>query len=107
MESGDILDNAITSSSDWDRYLYSFFARLNTVRQACAWCAREMNNQWIQVDLGFITAVTGVATQGRCDPRHPQWTTSYMVSYSTDAHYWKFCEEFGNEKVRNGLKSFV
>ena len=58
-----------------------------------------MNNQWIQVDLGFLTMVTGVATQGCCDVRYPQWVRSYMISYSTDAQYWKFCEEFGDENV--------
>lgn len=36
-------------------------------------------NQWIQVDLGNITKVTGIATQGIFDSN--QWVTKYSLSY--------------------------
>ncbi|CAN7939713.1 unnamed protein product, partial [Ixodes hexagonus] len=53
------------------------------------WCAlRNNGNQWLQVDLGPPTRVTGVATKGRGDPRRKHWTTAYLLSYSNDSLRW-------------------
>ncbi len=101
MESGDILDSAVTASSVYDSRLLSYFARLNLERVFCSWTPKNADrpNPWIQVDLGVITAVTGVATQGRgC--RWPQWVTSYTVSYSEYGQYWKFFQESRSGSVK-------
>ncbi|EDO48087.1 predicted protein, partial [Nematostella vectensis] len=48
-----------------------------------AWSARDKNrNQWLQVDLGAVSRLTGVATQGRHDAH--QWVTSYTLAFSKD-----------------------
>lgn len=53
------------------------------------WCAlRNNGNQWLQVDLGPATRVTGVATRGRGDARRKHWTTAYLLSYSNDSTHW-------------------
>ncbi|KAH9366200.1 hypothetical protein HPB48_016765 [Haemaphysalis longicornis] len=53
------------------------------------WCAlRNNGNQWLQVDLGPATRVTGVATRGRGDARRKHWTTAYLLSYSNDSVHW-------------------
>lgn len=53
------------------------------------WCAlRNNGNQWLQVDLGPATRVTGVATKGRGDARRKHWTTAYLLSYSNDSLRW-------------------
>lgn len=53
------------------------------------WCAlRNNGNQWLQVDLGPPTRVTGVVTKGRGDPRRKHWTTAYLLSYSNDTLRW-------------------
>lgn len=44
-------------------------------------------NQFIQVDLGQMYRITGIATQG-CDSE-PWWTTSFMLQYSVDNHTWQ------------------
>ena len=100
MESGKILDSAITASSVFDQNFEPAYGRLNVYRGGCAWArAREEQvNTWIQVDLGDIISVTGVATQGRCT--WPQWVTSFEVSYSTDGENWEFYKESGSIKVR-------
>ena len=96
MESGKILDTAITASSDYGMGLISANARLN--EGGCAWTKRDADTSpWIQADLGDITRVTGVATQGRCN--HPQWVLTYTVSYSSDGQNWEFYKESSTEKV--------
>ena len=99
MESGKILDGAITASTYYNSPLGPANARLNVNRGWCAWTTIDAGKQngWIQVDLGDIIWVTGVATQGRCV--HPQWVKSYKVSYSTDGQNWEFYDESGSTKV--------
>ena len=54
---------------------------------AQAWTARVNNaNQWMQIDLGNLTNVTGVVTQGRANSN--QWVTNYRVSTSTNGEKW-------------------
>ena len=97
MENGKIMDIAITASSFYGNYLKPEFARLNTNRGYCSWTPRGYHDQWMQIDLGKTTSVTGVATQGRC--AWPQWVTSYRLSYSTDGQSWTVYYDSGNEKV--------
>ncbi|CAB4020032.1 Hypothetical predicted protein [Paramuricea clavata] len=102
MESGKILDGAITASTSYNSELGPANARLNVHRGWCAWTTNNAGKQsgWIQVDLGDIIWVTGVATQGRCV--HPQWVKSYKVSYSTDGQNWEFYDESGSTKIFTG-----
>ena len=54
-----------------------------------AWSTKsKQQGQWIQVDLGDITKVTKIGTQGRQDKY--QWVTEYKVSYSFDGGYFEF-----------------
>ena len=76
--------------------------RLNNIGPKCAWVVGGGDrNPWVQVNLSFITMVTGVATQGRCDTKLSQWVTSYIVSHSLDSDYWQFYKDsqFDSEKV--------
>lgn len=102
MESGKLLDSAITASSYYANEFKPYNARLNKHYGNCAWIPRSglQHNSWIEVDLGGLTRVTGIATQGR--RTYTQWVTSYTVSYSNDRQYWKFCEESGTSKIFTG-----
>jgi len=69
-------------------------ARLNHqpgIGKMGAWSALYLEQgQWIQVDLGGITKVTKIATQGRAELY--EWVTAYKVSYSYDGGYFEFCK---------------
>ena len=98
MENGKILDSAIRASSTYHEMHRPQLARLHrTEFEHFSWAPADPYDSWIQVDLGEVKSVTGVATQGR--PSHPQWTTSYKLSFSDNSQNWEVYKESGSEKV--------
>ena len=85
MENGAISDAQISASSQWNAIHPARNARLNFKRQgAYGWTTlRNDQTQWLQVDLGNFSTVTGIATQGSPD-RNKQWVTQYILQYSDD-----------------------
>ena len=60
------------------------------------WKASHVDvSQWIQVDLGNITKVTGIVTQGIFELH--QWVTKYSISYSLDGDQYM---SYKNDQVR-------
>ncbi|ESN93060.1 hypothetical protein HELRODRAFT_69241 [Helobdella robusta] len=47
-------------------------------------------NQWLQLDIGPPTMITGLVSKGRLDSRKKQWVTKYKISYSNDTEKWHF-----------------
>lgn len=90
IQTGKIKNAAFTASSQWDKFHAPFRARLHIRKQGRyigAWASRPNNhNQWLMVDLGIPTEVTGIATQGRQDAA--QWVTAYWVYYSLDGMHF-------------------
>ena len=74
------------------------FARLHQ-QDGRAWCAaKRAVNEWVLVDLGVASEVSGIVTQGRGDVS--EWVTHFMVSYSLDAYKWEFARDiYGTKKV--------
>ena len=100
MQDKRITDSQVTSSSMYNRGHGPWRARLQGRNRGGrgAWSARHNNRkQWIQVNLGTITRVKGVATQGRFDAN--QWVTSYRVSYSINGVKFYPYKEGRNAKV--------
>ncbi|XP_072028701.1 uncharacterized protein [Amphiura filiformis] len=115
MESGTILDNQITTSSQlYDQFSPSN-ARLNAVPvndEPGAWVALHLNTQqWIQVDLMNDTIITGVIIQGRdktneilaeCqgpgDSCH-QWVTRFKIEYKPTNFPWKVATDYNKDEV--------
>lgn len=67
----------------WDAKHGPWRARLNQLNSggAGAWSTRYNNvAQWLHTDLGEVSKVVAVATQGRYDAN--QWVKKYMISYS-------------------------
>ncbi|XP_064601589.1 lactadherin-like isoform X2 [Liolophura sinensis] len=59
-----------------------------------AWCSKKQDeNQWIQVDVGPPTLITGILTKGREDTRRKHWVTRFKVSYSNDTRVWYFYKD--------------
>ncbi|XP_048576157.1 lactadherin-like [Nematostella vectensis] len=94
MEDGSIPDSSITASSTWHTPGHgSHHARLNNQPVAGqhigAWAAAGGNKgEYLQVDLGRVTWVTHVATQGR-PTSNSQWVTEYTVEYSLRGDQWQ------------------
>jgi len=56
------------------------------------WCPKRSDDkQWLQVDLGPPTLVTGILTRGRGDKKN--WVTSYSLSYSNDTNIWFYYKD--------------
>lgn len=59
-----------------------------------AWCAKAKNRlQWLQLDLGPPTKVTGLITKGRGDGSKDSWVTAYKVAYSNDSNIWTYYKD--------------
>ena len=96
-----IPDSAFTASSSVDSRHRPSLARLNLLsdgKHMGAWCPKvKSRNQWLQIDLGEITAVTKVATQGRYNSADRART--YTLSYSVDGLHWTSYKQRAVEKV--------
>jgi len=56
-------------------------------------------NQWLQLDVGPATLVTGVVTRGRSDGRRRHWVTKYRLSYSNDSETWHFYKQSAHQHI--------
>ncbi|XP_031566626.1 uncharacterized protein LOC116301675 [Actinia tenebrosa] len=91
IEKGEILDSQITASSQYSNQTGPENARLYLHAEGArkgGWVAKINDaDQWLQADLGPVTKVNIIATQGRQDDR--QWVKSYSVSFSQDGIFWE------------------
>ena len=55
------------------------------------------NNDFLQIDLGSLYFICGVATQG--NPNDGYWTKTYKIKTSLDNVWGTFYSEGGSEKV--------
>lgn len=80
MENGQISKESITASSQLNPIAGPENARLNS---KAAWKPqRNDHHQWLQVNFGAETRVTGISTQG--DYGVNFWVKSYTLRYSND-----------------------
>ncbi|XP_028411626.1 contactin-associated protein-like 5 [Dendronephthya gigantea] len=102
MESGDIKDDQINASSEFDKKHRPANGRLNFTPQngrKGAWSSRNNNlQQWFQVDFQRSTLVTGISTQGRNS--YNQFVKNYTVSFSEDG------KKFQKYSQNGGVKEF-
>ena len=84
MENGDIPDSAITASEDESGYR-AYEGRLNNAANWWAGYSPTSNPVWIQVNLGDITEITGIKTQGDGgNERSKDWVSKLSVEYTAD-----------------------
>ncbi|XP_046845530.1 uncharacterized protein LOC124439350 [Xenia sp. Carnegie-2017] len=111
VQSGVILDSQMTSSSDLDVYHSADQARLNNQRKDCrggAWLPRKNDaNPYLEIDLGHLTTIQQVATQGNPqsavkNERHKCWVTKFTLAFSENGKNWWNCKECGDVKVFEG-----
>ncbi|XP_078372679.1 uncharacterized protein LOC144656323 isoform X3 [Oculina patagonica] len=100
---GSIEDSAITASSFLDSSSKPCAGRLNL--SDGAWCAKTNDKQqYLQIDLGEVTKVCGVASQGRPGfiDQGGWFVKTYTLAYSKDGENWTNYKEFGIAKVFQG-----
>ena len=98
MENKEILDSQISASSKLDEDNAATLARLHLKEHGSkqgGWSALNNDfNQWLQVDLGSLTRVTLVATQGKSGS--DQWVSRYRLQYSHDGVTFNFTKMTAN-----------
>ncbi|CAH1263999.1 MFGE8 [Branchiostoma lanceolatum] len=108
VSTGEIPNTRIKASSRKSRFHKAHQARLHlqeTTRTAGAWVAGNNNRrQWLQVDLGQVTQVSGIITQGRNsnlrnqDGSHLEYVKLFKVQYSNDGTTFKtYKDNSGND----------
>ncbi|XP_071796388.1 lactadherin-like [Asterias amurensis] len=94
MENKVIPDAAITASSTYENMIPTHGpqrSRLNTIGQCAAWGPSTSDTQpWIQVDLGSVSYITALITQGRGNRNVDQWVTAYNVKYGLEVEPTKY-----------------
>ena len=93
-----IPDARMSSSSHYLKYFASY-GRLHGSRGGGGWCAKTKNDRRdnLQIDMGEVHSVCGVATQGRLRGSH---VTSYKLYFSIDAVHWMVYTELNKIKVK-------
>ncbi|XP_041420593.1 contactin-associated protein-like 4 isoform X1 [Xenopus laevis] len=77
-----------SSSSELSSSHSAGFARLNRRDGAGGWSPLSSNKyQWLQIDLGERSEITGIATQGKYGSS--DWVTSYILMFSDTGRNWK------------------
>jgi len=113
---GLIPDDAMRASSVLDRYHVPSQARLNNTKQGKsggAWKPKlNDKKQYLEVDLGALTNVSQVATQGygissggKVQKKDKCWVESYTLSFSTDGSQWQQYTENDAVKVFKGNRN--
>ena len=99
-----IPDSRMTASSFYNSYRYSYYGRLKESRGYGGWCPQNKSDrtEYLQVDIGEVRFVCGVATQGR--RLGPQRITSYKLQLSTNGIAWNIYRETNIGKVLRELK---
>jgi len=102
-----IPDKSMTASSEYNRH-FAYEGRLNNVHRVSstgerswgAWCPKKTDvSPYLQIDLGRVRVVSGVATQGYS---FNLWTTQYHLNYSIDGTVWRRYMESGVVKLFTG-----
>ncbi|XP_074653908.1 discoidin domain-containing receptor 2-like isoform X2 [Tubulanus polymorphus] len=92
MQSHEIPDEAITSSSSYDdASVGPSNARIRTEINGGAWCPKPTidvkSEEWLEIDLGRLMVITMVETQGRFgNGQGQEYTEQYLLRYKREKH---------------------
>ncbi|EDO43328.1 predicted protein, partial [Nematostella vectensis] len=88
-------------------------ARLNNIEGEGAWCPRTVDqSQFLEINIGHVTRVTSVATQGRFPVAEchviDAWVTKFALEYlDLDGMAWKNYTEQGVIKIFSGNTDLI
>lgn len=105
LESGLVLNQQMTASSQKSSLYAPFNARLNRRKvqeRKGGWSPLRSNtNEYLQIDFNQNVKITRVATQGRRDWN--EWVITYTLQYSADGQSsFQTYQESGIDKVSSG-----
>ena len=90
-------------------YRYSSCGPYNgRLNQPYAWCSKyRRQGEWLAIDFGAMTKMTGIATQGRRNAN--EWIESYYLSFSRKGVHWTIYKERRKTKVErsNTKNAFI
>lgn len=108
METGEITDEQITASSEWNAKHAANQGRLHFQAGAGivgAWAAASSDAyQWLQIELVHKMTVTRVATQGRNSTVYLQRVTKYKLQHSNDGLDFQTYREQGQSADKVTIK---
>ncbi|XP_035766585.1 discoidin domain-containing receptor 2 [Neolamprologus brichardi] len=111
MEDGRIKDDALKASSQWHETTGPQYARLNREEGDGAWCPAALPSvsQYLEVDLGRLTFLTVIGTQGRYIRNSGnEFAREYRVNYSRDGKLWKsWRNRQGNEIIEGNKDAYT
>lgn len=113
MEDGRIKDADITASSQWYETTGPQYARLNREEGDGAWCPEEQQDssdlQFLQVNLGKLTFLTVVGTQGRYARNSGnEFARAYRLNYSRDGVLWRpWKNRLGNTVIEANKNAYA
>ncbi|XP_030647304.1 discoidin domain-containing receptor 2 [Chanos chanos] len=113
MEDGRIKNADITASSQWYDTTGPRYARLNKDDGDGAWCPAGLlqpsDVQYLQLDLGRLTFLTVVATQGRyARSSGNEFARMYRLDYSRDGHLWiSWKNRLGNKVISANVNTYA
>ncbi|XP_051557609.1 neuropilin-1a-like [Myxocyprinus asiaticus] len=103
MESGDITDDRITASSQYNPSWSPLRSRLHYPENG--WTPSEdSTREWIQVDLGFLRYVTAIGTQGAIskETKKAYYVKTYRISVSSNGEDWITLKDKTKQMVFHG-----
>ncbi|XP_005730675.1 discoidin domain-containing receptor 2 isoform X2 [Pundamilia nyererei] len=111
MEDRRIKDDALKASSQWHETTGPQYARLNREEGDGAWCPAALPSvsQYLEVDLGRLTFLTVIGTQGRYIRNSGnEFAREYRVNYSRDGKLWKsWRNRQGNEIIEGNKDAYT
>lgn len=107
MKNKQIPDSSITASSALSWYYSASKGRLDnkhTRGSGGSWCPNQITDDkpYLQVDLGALTRVTKLSTQG--SPVRKEYTQYFMLLFSDNETKWTTYKQDGKTKV-NGMET--
>ncbi|XP_030749346.1 discoidin domain-containing receptor 2-like [Sitophilus oryzae] len=108
MESGTILDDAISASSSYVPNVGPRNGRLKVEKAGGGWCPKQQIEkgvrEYIQVDLQEVHVITGIETQGRYDRgRGQEYVEEYLLEYwRPGLEEWKEYRRWDGKHILRG-----
>ncbi|XP_038057547.1 uncharacterized protein LOC119729101 isoform X2 [Patiria miniata] len=106
LESREIPDDQLSASSVLDNdpdYGAAYGRNQDARTKGTGWVADVSDpNQWLKIDIGFLSVVAQISTQSRGWKGPNEWVSAYKIEYSLDDVNYTTYQESGSDVVFTG-----